>query len=522
MAESERDVRSATIEGEYFDSVVALEHDFNPFADRAWRTLRKQFKRRVAHTLAPPDAGSEVLRRAGSPPDFTTAPKPRLLEVGCGTGQSLRIYQDLYSTHIGADLSEAALRVAASKFPHSQWVRTDATQLPFADASFDVVAFSSVLHHIPDYTAAIKEAARVLRPGGRVFAFDPNLLHPAMLFFRWPKNPFYISAGVSPNERPLLARDLRQAFQEAGFQDVMARGQSNIPYRRVAPRLLNLLLTLHNVADWYLQYSGLGRWFGIFVVTTAQKPGSVMNKKNGLRYSVVVPVFNEGENIGEYCRKAIQYLPPDYELLICYDMPADNTLPALAALPAESKPPNIRLVHNTLGRGVRYAIEAGMRAAVADVVVVMMADISDDFPKVQQMIEQAENGADVVCASRYMRGGKQIGGPKFKGFLSRMAGVSLYWLAGLPTHDPTNSFKAYRKDFLDRTPIQSTAGFCLGLELTVKAHFAGGLVEEVPATWLDRSAGQSRFKLMKWLPHYLHWYFWALRQRWFGKIAVPQ
>src|ERR1019366_9027617 len=225
--------------------------------------------------------------------------------------------------------------------------------------------------------------------------------------------------------------------------------------------------------------------------TTAQKSGSVMNKKNGLRYSVVVPVFNEGENIGEYCRKAIQYLPPDYELLICYDFPEDKTLPALTALPAESKPPNIRLIHNTLGRGVRYAIEAGMRAAVADVVVVMMADISDDFPKVQQMIEKAENGADVVCASRYMRGGKQIGGPKIKGFLSRMAGLSLHWFAGLPTHDPTNSFKAYRKEFLDRTPIESTAGFCLGLELTAKAHFAGGLVDEVPATWLDRSAGQS-------------------------------
>jgi hypothetical protein len=116
-----------------------------------------------------------------------------------------------------------------------------------------------------------------------------------------------------------------------------------------------------------------------------------------------------------------------------------------------------------------------------------------------------------------MRGGQQIGGPKFKGFLSRMAGVSLYWLAGLPTHDPTNSFKAYRKEFLNRTPIESTAGFCLGLELTVKAYFAGGLVEEVPATWLDRSAGESRFKLMKWLPHYLHWYFWALRMRWFGR-----
>src|SRR5262249_51285703 len=100
------------------------------------------------------------------------------------------------------------------------------------------------------------------------------------------------------------------------------------------------------------------------------------------------------------------------------------------------------------------------------------------------------------------------------------AGVSLHWLAGLPTHDPTNSFKAYRTDFLERTPIESTAGFCLGLELTVKAHFQGGRVEEVPATWHDRAAGQSRFRLVRWLPHYPRWSFWPLSRRSRAALAL--
>ena len=238
-----------------------------------------------------------------------------------------------------------------------------------------------------------------------------------------------------------------------------------------------------------------------------------------LRYSVVVPVFNEAENIGAFCRQAKAELPPGYELLVVYDFPADNTLPALAALPDEDKPPGLRTVHNTLGRGVRYAIEAGMRAAGAPVVVVMMADLSDDFAKVEEMVQRIEAGADVVSASRYMKGGRQIGGPLLKGLLSRTAGVSLHILTGLPTHDPTNSFKAYRRAFLDRTPIESDAGFCLAMELTVKAHFAGGRVEELPATWRDRPAGQSRFKLLKWLPKYLRWYLWALRHRWLGAAA---
>jgi hypothetical protein len=161
---------------------------------------------------------------------------------------------------------------------------------------------------------------------------------------------------------------------------------------------------------------------------------------------------------------------------------------------------------------VRFAIEAGMRAAEAPVVIVSMADLSDDFTAVEKMVSLCEQGADVVCASRYMPGGQQIGGPWLKGQLSRMAGLSLHHIAGLPTCDPTNSFKAYRRDFLQRTSIESVAGFCLGLELTVKAHYSGGRVEEVPATWQDRTAGESRFKLMAWLPLYLKWYFWALRQ----------
>jgi dolichol-phosphate mannosyltransferase len=52
------------------------------------------------------------------------------------------------------------------------------------------------------------------------------------------------------------------------------------------------------------------------------------------------------------------------------------------------------------------------------------------------------------------------------------------------------------------------------MELTVKAHFLGGRVEEVPATWLGRTKGASRFRLFSWLPHYLRWYFWALGRRW--------
>jgi glycosyltransferase involved in cell wall biosynthesis len=232
-----------------------------------------------------------------------------------------------------------------------------------------------------------------------------------------------------------------------------------------------------------------------------------------VRVSVVVPVFNEAEAISAFCQAALAALPGRTEILVCYDFDGDNTLPALAALPMNSKPPGLRLIRNNLGKGVRFAIEAGMRAATSPVTVVAMVDLSDDLSKVEAMTALVEGGATVVSASRYMKGGKQLGGPWFKGLLSRTAGVTLFWLAGVPTHDPTNSFKAYRTEFLHKTPIESTAGFCLAMELTLKAHFAGGTVREIPATWRDRQVGKSRFKLWSWLPTYLYWYLWAIKQR---------
>jgi dolichol-phosphate mannosyltransferase len=227
----------------------------------------------------------------------------------------------------------------------------------------------------------------------------------------------------------------------------------------------------------------------------------------------IMPVYNEAANIREAVEQIYLRVAHPKRVLVVYDFDEDTTLPVLRELMPSF--PGLRAVRNTLGRGVVNAIRAGIAEASADVVVVTMADLSDDRKVVDRMVTLIrDEGYDVVCASRYMRGGRQVGGPLLKRTLSRLAGLSLYWLAGLPTHDATNSFRAYRLRFLRETPIESRAGFAYTLELTLKAHAAGGRVAEVPATWRDRSAGRSRFELGKWLPHYLRWYAFALRQRW--------
>ncbi|HEX3358895.1 MAG TPA: class I SAM-dependent methyltransferase [Tepidisphaeraceae bacterium] len=236
-------------EAAYFDGLIAEQGEFNHFTPRGWRTLARRFAQ------------------------WIDIPRPfDVLDIGCGTGQSREIYIPHCRSFTGVDLSESAIAMARRKFPESQWYVANATALPFPEASFDVVAFSSVLHHIPDFRSALHEAMRILRPGGQVFAFDPNLLHPAMALFRWPKSPFYSSNGVSPNESPLMPGRLRRDFQQAGFVDLHQRAQADLPYRSVAPKLLNACLSLYNSGDWLMARTHLDRFFGSFILTAARKP----------------------------------------------------------------------------------------------------------------------------------------------------------------------------------------------------------------------------------------------------------
>lgn len=237
-----------------------------------------------------------------------------------------------------------------------------------------------------------------------------------------------------------------------------------------------------------------------------------MADKTQAAVDFVMPVYNEGENIEHSLREIYTHVPIDKRVIVVYDFDEDNTLPVLRRIAPSY--PGLETVKNTLGRGVLNAMRAGIAAAQSEVVIITMADLSDDMKVVPEMIQLInKDGFDVVCASRYMKGGQQIGGPFIKGLLSKTAGISLYWLAGLPTHDATNSFRAYRRNVLQDIDIESQGGFELAFELTVKAYAKGKKITEIPSIWRDRTAGQSRFKLMSWLPHYLRWYFYALTHR---------
>jgi dolichol-phosphate mannosyltransferase len=231
--------------------------------------------------------------------------------------------------------------------------------------------------------------------------------------------------------------------------------------------------------------------------------------------TVVVPVYNEGANIRAWWEEARKHLPEAAEIRLIYDFEEDDTLPVARALIAEGAP--MKLVKNPV-RGVSSALVTGVRSVQLGPVLVSMADLSDDLAIIPSMLEAYVGGADVVVASRYMPGGRQIGGPWLKSQLSRWGGRSLNMVAGFPVHDATNSFRLYDAELVKSLTLESNGGFEVGFEITLKAWMAGRRIVEIPCTWRDRIAGTSRFNLRKWLPLYAR--LWAralshgLRQTW--------
>lgn len=230
-----------------------------------------------------------------------------------------------------------------------------------------------------------------------------------------------------------------------------------------------------------------------------------MNERH--RASIIIPAYNEGEDIVPGLDRIVEAVHLDAELVVVVDAADDTTVPVVQRY--AEKHPALRLAINDYGRGPAYAIRYGIDHARSDTVVVTMADGCDDPRQIDDLVRLVERGVVVAAASRYMPGGQQVGGPRFKAFLSRAAGITLHLFANAGTRDATNSFKAYSAEFVRQVGIDSTDGFEIGLELTAKARRLRLPVAEIPTIWLDRAFGQSTFKLARWLPKYFRWYRFA-------------
>jgi len=319
-----------------------------------------------------------------------------VVDLGCGYGEFLNHVSA--ARRIGVDLNPDSADMLE---PGTEFHRGRADDLAFLpDDSVDVVFTSNFLEHLQskeEVERTVAEARRVLKPGGHFIAMGPNIR-----FVHGNYWDFWDHA-VPISDRSLIELLAVQHLEIVDKYDRFMPYTSSSPLPQ-APVLVRM----------YVRSRLLWPIFGKQFVIRARKPHPLGGER---LLSVVIPVYNEGENIQICVRRLTGALADTpHELLVCYDFDEDSSLPALAAMP--DRPPTVRLVRNSLGKGVANALIAGFAAAQGDVVVTSMADLSDPPSVIPLMAAKIrEEGVDIVSGSRYMRGGSQTGGPRLKTLL---------------------------------------------------------------------------------------------------------
>jgi SAM-dependent methyltransferase len=198
----------------------------------------------------------------------------RCFDLGCGSGAFTRRLSAFQLDLTGLDISPRCIDAARRQSRQDRYLVGDIRNTPFAEGTADIIVFSGVLHHFDQRTTRVevlKEGHRTLRPGGRLFAFDPSAHSPSMWLYRDPRSPMYSSQGKTENEVLLTRHDLRTELEEAGFSSVSVRGVSGISFRYVEDRFARMILPLYNFYEAIVRFSPLEDRFGTFLLSFGVK-----------------------------------------------------------------------------------------------------------------------------------------------------------------------------------------------------------------------------------------------------------
>jgi ubiquinone/menaquinone biosynthesis C-methylase UbiE len=202
-------------------------------------------------------------------------PKPGeiVVDMGCGSGaftaQLARRFPSCRLT--GLDLSEGCIARAKAEYRDIVFKTADAEETGLAAASVDVLCYSGILHHFPDFSKVAAEAFRLLKPGGRFFSYDPHHRNPAFWLYRAKASPFYSLVGVTANERLLTKTEVVRVFSGAGLS-ASARVISGVTFTYVESGRVRPLLGIYNALDRALGATPLASWLGAWVIGSGVKP----------------------------------------------------------------------------------------------------------------------------------------------------------------------------------------------------------------------------------------------------------
>jgi dolichol-phosphate mannosyltransferase len=210
---------------------------------------------------------------------------------------------------------------------------------------------------------------------------------------------------------------------------------------------------------------------------------------------VVLPTYNEAENIGPISAAILEALP-DATLLVVDDGSPDGTGQLADELAAVDE--RVRVRHRTAKQGLGRAYLDGFGVALrsgAGIVVQMDADWSHDPAVLPALIEPIRaDRADLVIGSRYTKGGGVVDWGIGRRVISRGGSLFARIVLGLRPNDLTGGFKAWRADTLSSIPFEGVhaGGYVFQIEMTYRANRAGARIREIPIAFRDRRVGQSK------------------------------
>jgi dolichol-phosphate mannosyltransferase len=214
-----------------------------------------------------------------------------------------------------------------------------------------------------------------------------------------------------------------------------------------------------------------------------------------MRASVVVPTYNEGENLVELVERIFR--AADVEVIVVDDASPDGTGQAAEELAAQY---NIRVIHRDGKLGLASAMLAGFRKASGEVFGVIDADLSHPPELIPKLIEPIEAGeAEIAFASRYVTGGGQENWSVFRRMTSKAATLLARPLT--PVRDPMSGYFFLRRQVIAGVELD-TIGFKLGLEILVKGKYKRAV--EVPYVFQDRVGGQSKLNTFEYVNYIRH------------------
>ena len=214
--------------------------------------------------------------------------------------------------------------------------------------------------------------------------------------------------------------------------------------------------------------------------------------------TIVLPTYNERDNL-RHALDRIREVAEGNDLrlhtLIVDDNSPDGTGELADDLAVEY--PDIEVLHRPGKEGLGKAYLAGFRHALeagADLLFEMDADLSHDASYLPHFVRLAEQGADLVLGSRYVRGGGVENWPLSRRMISRGGCLYAQAVLGLPYRDLTGGFKCFRRAVLEAIDLDAidTRGYGFQIEMTYRAHRMGFHVVELPIIFVDRKVGQSK------------------------------